>query len=156
MIRFVKARPDDANTLAQVSKRAFDNDVHYGAPGIGGPPGYDSATWQVKMMGFGDYYKVVVGHQIIGGIIIFRQAAREYELGRIFIAPEFQNQGIGAQAFEFLWETYPLAKCWKLGTPVWNLRNRHFYKKVGFEELGEDGHGGVLFERHITARTPSL
>ena len=152
MIRFLKAAAGNAEALALVSKQAFDDDVHYGAPGPGGPPGYDSAAWQQRMMRFGDYYKIVMDDQVIGGIIVFRKGAREYELGRIFIAPEFQNQGIGAQAFEFLWETYPLAKLWTLGTPTWNLRTRHFYKKIGFRELGPDGHGGVLFERRIPPR----
>ena len=152
---FSKAHKRDADALAQISKRAFDNDVHYGAPGPGGPPGYDSGPWQTKMMRIADYYKIVSSGEIVGGIIAFRKAAREYELGRIFVEPALQDHGIGTQAFEFLWQTYPLAKRWTLGTPVWNLRTRHFYAKVGFDELGEDGRGGVLFERTISARAPA-
>jgi len=148
MLKLVRANHRDADTLAQLSKQAFDNDIHYGAPGPGGPPGYDSATWQSKMMRIGEYYKVVQDGQTIGGVIIFRKGIREYEVGRIFIAPEHQNRGIGKQVFEFLWEAYPLVKRWTLGTPLWNARTRHFYKKVGFVELGEDGRGGVLFERY--------
>jgi RimJ/RimL family protein N-acetyltransferase len=153
MIRFEKARSGDAERLAEVSKRAFDHDIHYGAPGPGGPPGYDSAAWQARAMKFGDYYKLVAGKQIIGGIVILRKGAREYEVGRIHIEPEFQNQGIGTEAFQFLWEEYPLAKRWTLGTPAWNERTRHFYKKVGFVEIGKDREGGVLFERKIQAET---
>ena len=107
-------------------------------------------------MHFGDYYKILDENQIIGGIIIFRKRSREYELGRIFVGPDFQNRGIGTQAFEFLRQAYPLAKRWTLGTPAWNERNRHFYKKVGFVEIGEDGHGGVLFERRVPAREPGI
>jgi len=104
------------------------------------------------MMRIGQYYKILVDGQIVGGFIVFRKAPREYELGRIFVDPEFQNQGIGTQAFDFLWQEFPLAKRWTLGTPAWNRRTRHFYRKVGFVEIGEDGHGGILFERSITAR----
>jgi len=154
-LTFSQAHTRDGDALAQVSKRAFDHDVHYGAPGPGGPPGYDSGPWQIKIMRIADYYKIVTSSEIVGGIIVFRKAARQYELGRIFVEPALQNQGIGTQAFEFLWQTYPLAKRWTLGTPVWNCRTRHFYAKVGFVELGEDGHGGVLFERIIPARTPA-
>jgi RimJ/RimL family protein N-acetyltransferase len=156
-IRFRKARPGDAEALARASELAFHDDVKYGAPGPpGGPPGYNSAAWQKRMMGIGEYYTILVSRpeapqQIIGGIIVFRKATREYELGRIFITPEYQNQGIGTQAFEFLGQTYPLAKRWTLGTPKWNCRTRHFYAKVGFVEIGEDAHGGVLFERRIRA-----
>jgi GNAT superfamily N-acetyltransferase len=146
---FKKARSQDAPALAEASKCAFHSDIDCGAPGLGGPPGYDSPQWQRKMMRIGDYYKIVVGKKVVGGIIVFRKAAREYELGRIFVDPDFQNQGIGAQAFEFLWQAYPLAKRWTLGTPAWNRRTRHFYKKVGFEEIGEDAREGILFERRI-------
>jgi RimJ/RimL family protein N-acetyltransferase len=150
-IRITKANPSDAETLAEVSKRAFHSDVNYGAPAEGGPPGYDSTVWQRKMMGFGDYYKIVREDRVIGGIIVFRKRPREYELGRIFLEPEFQNRGIGTRAFEFLWQAYPLAKRWTLDTPAWHERNRHFYKKVGFVEIGEDSQGGVMFERRIPA-----
>jgi GNAT superfamily N-acetyltransferase len=146
-----KARPQDALALADASKRAFHSDVHCGAPPgpPGGPPGYDSAQWQRRAMQLGQYYAIVVGRQIVGGIIVFRKAPPEYELGRIFVDPDFQNQGIGARAVEFLWQEFPLAKRWTLGTPSWNRRTRRFYRKVGLEEIGEDGHGGVLFEKRI-------
>jgi len=104
------------------------------------------------MMRIGQYYKILVDDQIVGGFIVFRQRPREYELGRIFVDPDFQNQGIGAQTFEFLWQEFPLAKQWTLGTPAWNRRTRHFYKKVGFVEVGEDGRGGILLEKRIPAR----
>lgn len=146
MTRFVKARSQDADRLAAASELAFHGDVDYGAPGIGGPPGYDSPDWQKRMMKLGDYYKILVDGQLVGGIIVFRKAAREYDLGRIFIKPALQNQGIGTEAFEFLWREYPLAKRWTLGTPAWNRRTRHFYQKVGFMETGQDDHGGILFE----------
>ncbi len=151
MIHFRKAKSSDADTLAQVSERAFHSDIHYGAKEIGGPPGYNSSTWQARMMRRSDYYTILEEQQIIGGIIVLRQGIRQYELGRIFIDTPLQNQGVGTQAMEFLWETYPLAKRWTLGTPAWNFRTRHFYKKVGFVEIGEDGHGGILFERRIAA-----
>jgi RimJ/RimL family protein N-acetyltransferase len=152
-IEIRKARPSEAEALAGASMRAFHTDVHYGAPPgpPGGPPGYDSPDWQARVMRFGDYYTILADEQIIGGMIVFRKKTREYELGRIFVEPEYQNQGIGTQAFDFLWDAYPLAKRWTLGTPKWNVRTRHFYAKVGFTEIGEDEHGGVLFERRIAA-----
>jgi GNAT superfamily N-acetyltransferase len=155
-LTFRKARPSDAEALAAASERAFHSDVHCGAPPgpPGGPPGYNSAAWQARIMRIGEYYSILADGQIVGGVIVFRKGTREYELGRIFVDPEFQNQGIGTQAFEFLWQCYPLAKRWTLGTPKWNRRTRHFYAKVGFTEIGEDGHDGVLFERRIAAARP--
>jgi GNAT superfamily N-acetyltransferase len=156
VIRYEKARPSDANDLARISERAFHSDIHCGAPAPGGPPGYNLAAWQARMMRLADYFKIVVEDQIVGGIIVLRKAARQYELGRIFVDPDWQNQGVGTQAFEFLWEEYPLAKCWTLGTPAWNRRTRHFYIKVGFVEVGGDGRGGILFERRIAAAHPPI
>ena len=146
---FRKATSKDADALATASERAFHSDIHCGAPGPGGPPGYDSPEWQRRMMRMGQYFAISSDGQVIGGIIVFPQAPREYNLGRIFVDPDFQDQGIGTQAFEFLWKEYPLAKRWTLGTPAWNRRTRHFYRKVGFEEIGEDPHEGVLFERRM-------
>ncbi len=154
MIQFRKARSSDAEALAQASERAFHSDIHCGASGIGGPPGYQSAEWQKKMMGIGDYYTILVDERIAGGMIVFRKEPRHYELGRIFVDPDFQNQGVGTQAFDFLWKTYPLAKRWTLDTPAWNRRTRYFYKKMGFEEIGQEGPDGILFERRIAAARP--
>ncbi len=151
MIDFSRARPSDAEQLARVSERAFHSDIHCGAPGMGGPPGYKSAEWQKRMMRAGQYYRITLDGQIVGGFIVFPKEPRCYELGRIFVDPDVQNQGIGTQAFEYMWKTYPLAKKWTLGTPEWNVRTRHFYAKVGFTEVGDDGHGGILFERRISA-----
>jgi GNAT superfamily N-acetyltransferase len=151
MVEFSRARPSDAEQLARVSERAFHSDIHCGAPGVGGPPGYKSADWQKRMMRAGQYYRITLDGQIVGGFIIFPKEPRCYELGRIFVDPDVQNQGIGTRAFEYIWRTYPLAKKWALGTPEWNVRTRHFYAKVGFVEVGSDGHGGILFERRISA-----
>jgi RimJ/RimL family protein N-acetyltransferase len=152
VIQCKKARPKDAAALAHISERAFHSDIHCGAPGLGGPPGYSSEQWQKKMMHIGDYHKILVGDQIVGGFIVLRKRPREYELGRIFIDPDHQNQGMGTQAMEFLLEEYPLAKRWTLDTPAWNRRTRHFYKKVGFVEVGSDGSGQILFEKRSPAR----
>lgn len=153
MISLRRARLSEAARLADISKRAFDGDVAYGAKGPGGPPGYDSAAWQTQMMRMGDYHAIVCDGSLVGGAIVFRKGPRDYELGRIFIDPEWQNQGIGAQVFEELWRLYPLAKRWTLDTPAWNQRTRGFYAKVGFSEIGQDAHGGVLFERVVEKTT---
>lgn len=149
MIQFEKARPEDAQALALASWRAFDNDVNYGAPGPGGPPGYNSDRWQLRMMIAGEYYKILADDQIIGGFVVLLRGYQYYELVRIFVHPDFQNQGIGTQAFEFLWKEYPEVQLWRLGTPVWNQRTRHFYQKVGFTEVGKDGRDGILFEKRV-------
>jgi GNAT superfamily N-acetyltransferase len=147
MIQFKRATREDAETLARASQRAFHSDIHCGASGEGGPPGYDSAEWQVFAMKQMIYYKILDNDIIIGGFMVSNRGNGRYELERIFIDPDCQNQGIGAQTFEFIWHEFPLAKRWTLGTPAWNRRTRHFYRKMGFVEVGKDGPDGIRFEK---------
>jgi len=150
MIRIRKATPKDAQELATASQKAFDNDVNYGAPGPGGPPGYKSDRWQSRMMHVGSYYTILDDLRIIGGLIVFDQGAGEFELGRIFLHPEYQNKGIGTQVIAFMEAAFPQAKTWHLGTPLWAKRNQHFYEKCGYERVGLDANGdGVLYVKHL-------
>ncbi len=152
-ITLERARPEDAKTLALLSWKAFDDDVNYGAPQKGGPPGYRSDKWQAKMMQAGDYYKVVVADgRIIGGAIVFPQANGVVVLGRIFIQPEVQRQGVGAAVMCLLETLYPAATRWRLDTPTWNKRNHAFYQKMGYTIIGTAGPDGVLFEKVIPAK----
>lgn len=135
--------------LAKVSERAFHSDVHCGAPVPGGPPGYNSDLWQIRMMTAAKYYQILFDDQIVGGFFVRIMGYQYNELTRIFVDPTFQKQGVGTRTFEFMWSEFPDVKRWTLGTPAWNRRTRHFYKKVGFVEIGEDGHSGILFERKL-------
>jgi ribosomal protein S18 acetylase RimI-like enzyme len=162
MVRFLRVAASDADKLAAASKSAFENDIHYGAPSRdgkgGGPPGYDSPGWQRRMMRLGRYYKILVDDQIMGGFIVFPGAIREYELGRIFIHADLQNQGIGTQAMEFMFGEFPLARTWLVGTPAWNRRTRHFYEKAGFEQVEirydpRAGWDGVIYKRIVPPRS---
>jgi len=154
MIKFEKAKSADAKGLALASWKAFDNDIHYGAPGKGGPPGYKSEKWQSKIIRMGKYYKIVDDYRIIGGIIVFDKGKGHYDLGRIFLHPDFQNQGIGAQAIEFMEKTFPQATRWTLGTPLWNKRTQHFYERMGYVKIGADGPDGVLYGKIIRKQSP--
>ena len=157
MATFEKARKEDAKALALASWQAFDHDINYGAQGKGGPPGYKSEAWQRKMMRYGEYYKIVEGGQIIGGLIVFNQGGGHYELGRIFFVPEYQNRGIGAQAITFIERTFP-AHRWTLDTPSWNIRNQYFYEKMGYSKVREerinDGFSLVFYEKHTGGKRP--
>ena len=148
-LRLAKARPVDAGALAEISGRAFEDDIHYGAPGPGGPPGYNSEAWQARIMRVGQYYKILYGEAIIGGLIVFPKGSRHYELGRIFIDPAYQNRGLGAEVIGLMESLYPLAARWTLGTPRWNRRTQHFYEKMGYVQVGYEGSDGVLYEKRM-------
>ncbi|MBN2007425.1 MAG: GNAT family N-acetyltransferase [Anaerolineae bacterium] len=147
MVSFEKATPEDAASLAQVSKRAFHSDTQYGAPkSAGGPPGYDSDTGQLRLMLMGEYYKILKDGHIVGGIIFRPLAYQHYELTRIFVDSLYQRQGIGTRAIAFIEALHPEVKRWRLGTPKWNTRTPCFYESCGFVQIGTD-RGGLLYEK---------
>lgn len=150
MIALRPAQEQDAALLVELSRRAFDSDVDYGAPGPGGPPGYDDAAWQRRAIDWADYYVISLDGAAIGGIIAYSTAPGEYEMGRIFLAPDWQNQGLGREALALLWPLYPHAAVWRLDTPAWNVRTRHFYAREGFVETSVTEDGTVMFERQVT------
>ncbi|MGD8564867.1 MAG: GNAT family N-acetyltransferase [Candidatus Bathyarchaeota archaeon] len=140
-----QAKMRDASQLAEISKRAFHSDVNVGAPTKGkgssageggGPPGYDSPEFQVRMMKACRYYKVIYHGQIIGGLIASRKKLGHYQLERIFVEPEHHNRGIGTEAMKQVFALFPDATIWTLGTPEWNVRTEHFYEKLGFVQIG--------------------
>jgi RimJ/RimL family protein N-acetyltransferase len=137
-LAFELARPQDATALADISRRAFETDVSFGAPGPGGPPGYDSAGWQAQMMQRASaYWKILLNGRLIGGAIVFTYPRGRYYLARIFLDPDYQGRGFGMQAMEGLLALYPEARVWNLETPPWNQRTKAFYRKLGFQVVRE-------------------
>jgi GNAT superfamily N-acetyltransferase len=154
MVTFEKATPADATALTAVQTRTFDDDSRrFTAQLSGGPPGYDEIDWQLQMMGLGHYYKIVADERLIGGLIVFDQGGGHYELGRIYIDPAYQNQGLGGQAMQFIEQTFPQARQWTLDTPSWAVRNQHFYEKWGYAKVQEEaiapGFTLFFYEKHL-------
>jgi ribosomal protein S18 acetylase RimI-like enzyme len=136
-VRFQLIGDGDAEALAEISRRAFDNDSEYGAPGPGGPPGYDSVAWQRRMSQRGRFFKVIEEDRIVGGFVVFRLEDGGVELGRVFIEPDCQNRGIGSEVLRYVEGVFPATARVVVDTPGWNLRNQHFYEKAGFVKIGE-------------------
>jgi GNAT superfamily N-acetyltransferase len=151
MLKFAKAKYEDADKLTEVQIKTFDDDARrfLGQPS-GGPPGYNSVGWQKMIMKKGSYYKILDGNTIIGGIIVFKMKPGHYNLGRIYIDPEYQNKGIGTQAMKFIESTFKDAQKWTLGTPKLAFRNHHFYEKLGYVRIGDDGPDGYIYEKNMS------
>jgi RimJ/RimL family protein N-acetyltransferase len=143
------ATPSDANTLAEISKRAFHSDITCGGQSEGGPPGYESAQWQAFIMKKSKYYTFSIGELIVGGAIVFNKGKGHYYLGRIFIDPEYHRKGIGTEAMQLLLRKYSDARRWTLETPPWNIRTKAFYQKLGFIIIRESSED-LLFEKIMT------
>ena len=117
-----------------------------------GPPGYDSLDWNMHWIQNTPYYKILFNGRIVGGLLLFHMSDDHFEVGRIWVDPEYQNQGIGQAAMEAMFNLHLDVKKWTLGTPSWAIRNQHFYEKMGFVRIRETeidpnlGWSGVEYE----------
>ena len=134
---FTKASTSDALTLNGISRRAFDSDVLVGASSIGGPPGYKSLPFHTKMAKSNHLFKLVDNGLIIGGAILFLDKEK-LNIGRIFISPENHRKGYGVFMMQEIEALYPMVKEFTLNTPIWNIRTKSFYKKLGYNEVRHD------------------
>ncbi|MHA1958631.1 MAG: GNAT family N-acetyltransferase [Candidatus Thorarchaeota archaeon] len=154
-----RAAVDDAALLTDTCKRAYDSDSKVGAPGPGGPPGYDSLEWNVDKIKnqYLQYYKILNGKDIVGGFIIGDRGPGYQVCERIWIDPDYMRRGIGTKAFELIWEMYPAADLWALGTPEWNQRTNPFYQRIGFVQIGtthEYTWNGIYYQKRMADGFP--
>ena len=133
-LEFRKAGTSDALVLNCISKRSFDSDVEVGAPSAGGPPGYMSLKYHMKMARSGHLYKLADNGLIVGGAILFPDGDT-LNIGRIFISPEHFHKGYGIYMMQEIEAMYPEAKTFTLDTPAWNTRTNAFYTKLGYSEV---------------------
>jgi ribosomal protein S18 acetylase RimI-like enzyme len=136
-IRIEPAAESDATILAEISRRAFEQDIDYGRPCVGGPPGFDSPSWQQQALESESYYKVVEADRIVGGFVLFPRERGTVELRRVFLEPECQNRGIGSELLRFVEGVFPNTRRLVLDTPAWNQRTQHLYEKHGYRKTGE-------------------
>jgi ribosomal protein S18 acetylase RimI-like enzyme len=104
---------------------------------VGGPPGYDSPSWQREAIETGSYYRVVEADRIVGGFVLFVLEDGSVRIGRAFLEPECQNRGIGSELLRFAESAFPEIRRLVLDTPAWNLRTKHLYEKLGYSKTGE-------------------
>jgi GNAT superfamily N-acetyltransferase len=134
---FLRATPEDVETLVAVQIAAFNNDAMiYPGVAVGGPPGYDSVKENLLQMHDDDYYKILVDGEIVGGIIVAHVGGGHFHIGVLYIHPDYHGQGIGSAALQFIESTYP-ARRWTLNTPSYATRNHRFYEKHGYVKTGE-------------------
>ncbi len=128
--------------LTELMTRAFDDDAqkHLGQE-KGGPEGYDDGGFfRQWLFGYKESmgYKIEVGNQVVGGIIVWILPGGNNILGTIFIDPDYQDQSYGNQAWRQTEQLFPETKSWRLATPTWAKKNHHFYQKCGFVEVESD------------------
>ena len=133
-IQLTKAGTSDALVLNAISKLAFDSDVEVGAPSAGGPPGYMSLKYHMKMARSGHLFKLTENSLIIGGAILFSDGAT-LNISRIFVNPDYHQKGYGIRMMQEIEAMFPDIRTFTLDTPVWNIRTNSFYLKLGYTEV---------------------
>ena len=132
-IQLLKAGTADVPVLNAISKLAFDSDMAVGAPSAGGPPGYMSLKFHMKMAKSGHLFKLTENSLIIGGAILFLNG-NTLNIGRMFINPDDHRKGYGIRMMHEIEALFPDVKTFTLDTPAWNARTNTFYQKLGYTE----------------------
>ena len=134
-LQFMKAGTSDALVLNSISRQAFNSDTEAGAASPGGPPGYQSVSFHVRMARMNHLYKLADGNGVIlGGAILFRKGD-VLNIGRIFIDPQHFRKGYGIFMMREIEALFPDVKVFTLDTPVWNTRTNAFYTGLGYSEV---------------------
>ncbi len=137
-LTFERATAADAETLVRLQIAAFHDDARlYPGVEIGGPPGYDSVEATLRKIHQEEFYKILCDGQAVGGIGVVDEGQGHFHLDMLYIHPDYHSRGIGTQAMRFIEQTYPAATKWTLDTPVYAVRNQHFYEKLGYVKVGE-------------------
>ena len=137
-LQFMKAGTSDAPVLTGISRQAFNSDEEAGAASSGGPPGYQSVPFHVKMARMNCLFKLADENGVIyGGAILFRKGDT-LNIGRVFIDPRHFRKGYGILMMREIEAMFPDVKTFTLDTPVWNTRTNTFYTRLGYSEVKRD------------------
>lgn len=145
-MELVLAKSQDALVLTSISKRAFDSDIEVGGTQVGGPPGYQSHKFHVKMAEQKHLYTFCNNKLIVGGAVLFKDGTNLY-IGRIFIDPEHFHEGLGIKLMEMIENLYSDVTSFTLDTPLWNIRTNNFYRKLGYEIQKKDNEFAYYIKR---------
>ncbi len=137
-LQFTKAGTADALVLSSISRQAFNSDAEVGAVSPGGPPGYQSVSFHLRMARTNHLFKLADGNGVIlGGAILFRQGDT-LNIGRIFIDPQHFRKGYGIFMMREIEALFPETVRFTLDTPAWNTRTNAFYTRLGYSEVKRD------------------
>ena len=148
-LQLTKAGTSDAPVLNAISKHAFDSDIEVGASSAGGPPGYMSLKYHMKMARSGHLFKLTEDGLILGGAVLFPDGDTLH-IGRIFVNPDLHRRGYGIRMMHEIEALFPDVRIFMLDTPAWNTRTNAFYLKLGYTETGRNN-GFVYYSKHRPA-----
>ena len=143
------AELNSVERIVAISKAAFDSDMDVGVSEAGGPPDYDSIPWHIQMKNEGHLLQAVIDGEIVGGAILFLDKDGEtLYIGRIFIDPVHHRKGYGLSLMKRVEAYYSGVRKLTLDTPIWNVRTKAFYTKLGYCEVKRD-EGFAYYQKEL-------
>lgn len=140
-----KTVAEEAEALAQIQKAAFkplyEKYHDEGNPFLRGPE--DILR---RLNKNNRHYTILCDDKMVGGIFYRCKGKRnplagikegEYYLARIYIHPDYQNQGIARQAILLCEKEFPDAESYFVDFPEDLDKNRRCYESAGFRDTGE-------------------
>lgn len=100
---------------------------------------------------FKDYtvLKAAAGGVIVGSVRGRESAFNEVYIGRLFVHPDRQKQGIGSRLMGAVEAAFPRARRFWLGTGHLSADNIRLYNKLGYRECGREPQGERVIFVHL-------
>lgn len=139
MVSFIRAEDCDAAIFVEMQNKSFKEDyLRYGeCPGYG-----RTLESMLASMKNNIQYKIMLDGIPVGKVSAHEEADTCH-LDCLCVIPQYENQGIGEKAVEFIESQFPNAKSWHLETPSDKKRNHYFYRKCGYGIIDEKMDGNV-------------
>ena len=143
MVKVLRANPEDSEQIARCTRDAYSDEIFKfdDKKKISERPTADEVRQDIEDY---DYYKIVLGDTIIGGVFIVEEDAQTVSVEDFCIDPVYQNRGYGKFVLEELERIHSAIKKWMLTTPVYSVGNQHLYEKHGYKRVKIDDYDGIL------------
>ncbi|EGQ8075498.1 GNAT family N-acetyltransferase [Vibrio vulnificus] len=131
MYMIERATIDDIEKLVEIQVSAFENDRKQCGSG---PPGFDSHEYQTQCLERYSYFVIKSSSNVVGGFY-YSLSEENLSLIRLFVDPNFQRQGLGENALNFLINQVRTGMYIELETPTFSVEVQRFYEKSGFQKV---------------------
>jgi len=132
-IHIERASMSDAEEILEVQKAAFLGQAriydNYQLPPL------IQAIESLKHEFTGKTFLKAVLHDQIIASVKFRQCGDEVHIGRLIVAPAYQNQGVGAYLMRHLEDLFQQGESFHLFTGEKSSRNIHLYTMLGYQQV---------------------
>lgn len=136
-MNLVNCKMNDQNQLTSILTKSFNYDtaLYFGANVQDGPPGYNDGSLAKKILANPSFTSFFIfDNQNLMGFISYCLEVRE--LHYFCLLPEFIGQGYGTNIWQMIEEKHG-KEGWRVETPSYSIGNHYFYRKLGFEKIGE-------------------